>query len=105
MDALYQLPAAERVKASRESLAQEAGRRWLTEREDRWGISFTGVAVDRYSIQSFRKNRRARAVQLGILDISGHLTVQDPTTFQKAIAAGLGRAKGFGCGMMMIRRR
>ena len=40
----------------------------------------------------------------GVLDISGVLIVEDPVRFLAAQAAGFGRARAFGCGLMLIRR-
>lgn len=42
--------------------------------------------------------------QFGILDLRGSLTVTEPATFLAALARGFGRAKAFGCGLMLIRR-
>lgn len=45
-----------------------------------------------------------KPVQLGVLDVEGVLTVRDPAQFLKHLARGFGRARAFGCGLMMIRR-
>lgn len=104
MDARQQLAPEQRAEVSRDALAQDAGQAWLSARAARWGVAFERAVVDRYSVQAFRKHRKARPIQLGVLDLSGLLTVQDPEAFVAALGNGFGRAKGFGCGMMMIRR-
>jgi CRISPR system Cascade subunit CasE len=40
----------------------------------------------------------------GVLDISGVLEVHDPDRFLLRLAQGFGRARAFGCGLMLIRR-
>jgi CRISPR system Cascade subunit CasE len=38
------------------------------------------------------------------VDVSGLLTVIHPVHFLATLCGGLGHAKGFGCGLMLIRR-
>jgi CRISPR system Cascade subunit CasE len=40
----------------------------------------------------------------GVLDISGVLEVRDPARFLARLIQGFGRARAFGCGLMLIRR-
>ncbi|MET7245814.1 type I-E CRISPR-associated protein Cas6/Cse3/CasE [Methylobacterium sp. EM32] len=46
----------------------------------------------------------ARPVRFGSLDFEGEIVVEDPAKFLAALARGFGRAKAFGCGLMLIRR-
>ena len=48
--------------------------------------------------------RRTNRPRLGVLDLSGTLSVTDPALFVAALAQGFGRAKAWGCGLMLIRR-
>jgi len=41
---------------------------------------------------------------LGFRLVGWVLTVEDPPLFLVALAAGFGRARAFGCGLMLIRR-
>ncbi|WP_408742519.1 type I-E CRISPR-associated protein Cas6/Cse3/CasE [Acetobacter peroxydans] len=43
-------------------------------------------------------------MKLGILDLSGRIEITDPSLFLTQMAQGFGRAKSFGCGLMLIRR-
>jgi CRISPR system Cascade subunit CasE len=36
------------------------------------------------------------------VDFSGELTVVDPVTFGFALQNGIGRAKAFGCGLLLV---
>ena len=60
------------------------------------------VRVSRYS--TLRIERKGRPAELGVLDYEGVLEVQDSAAFGIALARGFGRAKAFGCGLMLIRR-
>ena len=42
--------------------------------------------------------------QFGILDLTGRIEIADPAVFLALLARGFGRAKAFGCGLMLIRR-
>jgi CRISPR system Cascade subunit CasE len=54
--------------------------------------------------QTLGIDRRGANMKIGVLDFEGVLEVTDPDRFVDAVAQGFGRAKGFGCGLMLIRR-
>lgn len=64
------------------------------------------AAAEDYSAESLpgHRGQRKGQPQFGILDLAGHLEVIEPTTFMTALGTGFGRAKAFGCGLMLIRR-
>ncbi|MCI5220551.1 MAG: type I-E CRISPR-associated protein Cas6/Cse3/CasE, partial [Candidatus Electrothrix sp. LOE2] len=43
-------------------------------------------------------------IQFSLLDLSDRLTVTDPNVFTRALFRGIGPAKGFGCGLLLVRR-
>ncbi|MFL9827959.1 type I-E CRISPR-associated protein Cas6/Cse3/CasE [Rhodoplanes sp. SY1] len=45
-----------------------------------------------------------RTARFGLIDYAGVLTVSDPTALLAGISKGFGRAKAYGCGLMLIRR-
>lgn len=47
---------------------------------------------------------RGRPVVFGQVDYEGALTVRDPAAFRAALRDGFGRAKAFGCGLMLLAR-
>jgi CRISPR system Cascade subunit CasE len=49
-------------------------------------------------------DRPKAAIRIGVLDLEGVLVVSDPARFCHCLAQGFGRAKAFGCGLMLIRR-
>ena len=50
------------------------------------------------------RDRRRQGATFGILDLTGEIAVTDPDTFLPALGAGFGRAKAWGCGLMLIQR-
>jgi len=102
------------IRASRDSagkavrtadLVQQEGVRWLKERCGKYGFSVgeERVIAEAYRQLRFFKNGKNREVLISTVDFSGILEVTDPDLFRKALLEGIGPAKGFGCGMMMIK--
>lgn len=104
MDALHPLPQAERA-AARPTLMREAGLEWLIRTGARHGFSPDpgGTVVDGYRMLRIPR-RGAKPARVGTLDYAGTLTVGDPAAFLAGLASGFGRARAFGCGLMLIRR-
>ncbi len=46
----------------------------------------------------------AKSIKLSMLDLEGFLMVVDPKAFAEALYNGVGPAKGFGCGLLLVRR-
>jgi CRISPR system Cascade subunit CasE len=90
--------------AARLAAAAEAGRAWLDRQGEQHGFRPTAtIATDGY--QRIRLPRDGQpAIVFGQLDIEGVLDVIDPACFLTALARGFGRARAFGCGLMLIRR-
>lgn len=51
-----------------------------------------------------RMRRKQTDIRVSTVDISGLLTVRDPELFVAALRNGIGKAKAFGCGLMLVRR-
>ncbi|MHB8249241.1 MAG: type I-E CRISPR-associated protein Cas6/Cse3/CasE [Acidithiobacillus sp.] len=93
----------ESARPSRAHLAYEAGVCWLRERQARLGVQFgdTELRVDSY--RSWRQ-RNGKGIALSTLDFEGHFRVIDPSRFLNALIGGIGPAKAFGCGLLLVRR-
>jgi CRISPR system Cascade subunit CasE len=103
MDALHGLAAAERA---REAIAQREGAEWLARQGEKAGFVPRTVVVQGYSVQvlaGYRGPRRGQR-QFGVLNMVGVLEITNPAAFLAQLTKGFGRAKAFGCGLMMIRR-
>ena len=119
MAAIRSLPGGERAGPRTAAIARE-GRRWIESQGARCGFSLApaldhdvdgadeeGAARPALRVTGYRALRvehRGAEARLGVLDFDGVLEVQDPGAFVESVTRGFGRAKAFGCGLMLIRR-
>lgn len=88
----------------RHDVTQAAGRDWLARQGEAHGFVLRGdFVVDGYDRVTMPRQSAKPAV-FGVLDMSGVLEVTDPERFLAKLAQGFGKAKAFGCGLMLIRR-
>jgi CRISPR system Cascade subunit CasE len=101
-------------------ITHRAAIEWLSRRAEPHGFRFdnSNLRVDEYRQHEFMKtkdrNRWKRAskeerqniakIKMSSLDLSGTLEVTDPTAFTQSLFNGLGSGRGFGFGLMLIRR-
>jgi len=86
-------------------LVQQAGATWLAARSEKAGFRVHAVRADGYRQHDFSKQGKGGRVRFSTVDFTGLLEVLDPTSFfTEAVCRGIGHAKGFGCGMILIRR-
>lgn len=114
MDALQPIPGrkdlpedAQSLRAPvRLSLAQDVGRAWLARQGEKAGFHLLEAEAADYStaVLPGHRGRRTNQPQFGVLDLTGRLEITEPAAFLAQVAAGFGRAKAFGCGLMLIRR-
>lgn len=108
MDAKHQFKQSGKnyqEQLSLDELINEVGMKWLVRKGAQHGFSVKQFEVtidnDReYLIKSPAKQEYT----LRTLDFSGMLTVLDPALFIEALYKGIGSAKSFGCGLMLLRR-
>ncbi len=88
------------------TLAQEEGVNWLSARVEKHGFAINPIQIraDSYQQHRFFKRKGSRSIQFSTLDFNGILAVIDPELFIETLYKGIGPAKGFGCGMMMVKR-
>lgn len=108
MHALHALPGrrqSDRAGARPELIVRE-GAAWLIRLGQRHGFEPdpTRLAVDGYQLLRIPRAGTAQPIRLGTLDYQGVLKVTDPGAFLFGLSAGFGRARAFGCGLMLIRR-
>ena len=87
-------------------IVQEEGYRWLATRSIQHGFSVNEaeVRVDGYRQHRLFKPKGAHQVRFSTVEITGVLTVADRERFREALNKGVGPAKGFGCGLLLVRR-
>ena len=91
---------------SEAEIVQEQGFEWLVRKGEQYGFSVeeNEVRADGYRQERFYKAKGKHSVNISTIDFTGLLTVTDPEQFQNALYHGIGPAKGFGCGLMTVRR-
>lgn len=92
----------------RHDIAAGAAKDWLRKKGEACGFALADgrFMLDDYSTISLSRPQGSRRAEprFGIFDMKGELQVTDPEAFVEQIANGFGRAKSYGCGLMMIRR-
>lgn len=74
---------------------------WLQSRAERLGVTFDG---DRLMAEGYTQHRgRRNELRFSTVDFSGTLTVVEPTALLTALHGGVGHAKAFGCGLLLVR--
>ncbi len=109
MDQLYKLKKENELgkpvirSEMRMEVASKVAVDWMENRGKTAGFVSNRLICNDYFVRQFLRGRKNR-VTFGILEITGILTVADPEQFITALSNGFGRAKAFGCGLMLIKR-
>lgn len=87
-------------------IVQSAGVAWLAARCESNGFDVdpTAIRADGYRNQVLRSKRAQHPIRFSTVELTGLLTVTEPDRFLRCLFGGIGPAKGFGCGMMLVRR-
>ncbi len=96
------MPPADRPPL--QQVIQEAGSDWLRQRAARHGFEIDPGLLRVEGYQQHQTRRGKRLIRFSTLDFTGLLRVTDPEAFGQTLETGIGPAKAFGCGLMLIRR-
>ena len=90
----------------RYDVLQQVGRDWLARQSERCGFRLPEGAPFVVGGEDWRVLPRGsgRPATFSVLDFEGVLEVVAPELFLQQLSTGFGRAKAFGCGLMLIRR-
>lgn len=90
---------------SLDELIYDVGIKWLNRKGEQHGflVKRFEVIINNEREYNIRPIGR-QEYTLRTLDFSGILTVTDPSLFLKTLYKGVGSAKSFGCGLMMVKR-
>jgi len=107
MDAKHRGDYQRQPRQTREpviDIAQQAGVEWLRQRAASHGFAIgeEGVRVEGY--QQHRSPKRGNRIAYSSIDFAGVLQVEDTGLLAEALKKGIGPAKAFGCGLLLIRR-
>ena len=86
----------------REPAAEAAAREWLDRQGERSGFRVIVSRLAAYRLEELP--RQGNSARIGVSDLRGLVEVVDADEFVKRVLKGFGRAKAFGCGLMLIRR-
>ena len=104
MDALHGVAPGSRAE-KRPDAVVAAGRQWLIQQGTRIGFApnTDTLRVDGYDTIRIPRSGE-KPVEFGRLDFEGVIEATDPEAFLAGVVTGLGRARAFGCGLMLLRR-
>lgn len=103
-------PAKEREARGLQTLDKEGQEKaaldWLYKREARLGVVFDRkrCAATSYDVIRAGESANGGRITFAAVDYEGMLEVQEPSAFLAALSLGVGKAKAYGCGLMLIRR-
>jgi CRISPR system Cascade subunit CasE len=78
---------------------------WLVQRVEHLGFNVQAdtLLVDGYQqYESYAKGKKP--ISYSTVDFQGVLTVTDPERLKQTLFQGIGKAKAFGCGLLLVRR-
>lgn len=109
MNAKHALPRPFKanMQISSSEIEHQAGIQWLSDRAQRLGFAFdpSTMRVSQYQQHALKKPAPKSKIRFSSLDYNGELTVTDPERLCRVLVEGIGPAKAFGCGLMLLRRR
>jgi CRISPR system Cascade subunit CasE len=83
-------------------IARETCAKWLSERGKRLGFE---VDQESLSVEAYQQHRgKQEMLRFSTVDFAGRLTVVAPDALANALFHGIGHAKAFGCGLLLVRR-
>jgi len=87
-------------------LIRNAGEKWLMSRAEKQGfeIAEQGFMVESYDQHRSSKRGNSKPISHSTMDLAGVLRVTDVEQFTDCLFNGIGPAKAFGCGLMLVRR-
>lgn len=101
MDAKHHWRAQpEQIPAAMERAASD----WLQQRASAWGIRLDHAALVSTGYQQHRFAHKGGRMEFSTLDYQGRLQVEDSAKLRAVLYGGVGRRRGFGCGLLLVRR-
>lgn len=98
-----ELDKSDQANRSNEAM-NAAALQWLFKRAPEWGLSLREESVLPTGYSQHRLRHGGRQIAFSSLDYHGLAQVTDPERLAKALTLGVGRARGFGCGLLLVRR-
>ena len=86
----------------RRAAENAAATQWLARQGERSGFAVEGIHVES-SLRRHLRRAKGRDAVIGVLNLTGVLRVTHVEAFTTRLQEGFGRARAFGCGLMLIR--
>lgn len=93
-----------RKKISTQELIVDSCEKWLERRAKENGFKISQFRADGYQQIQFNKTTGGKPVRYSTVDVIGTLEVVESRLFGDMLFKGLGPGKGFGCGLMLVRK-
>ncbi|TJZ70706.1 type I-E CRISPR-associated protein Cas6/Cse3/CasE [Chitiniphilus eburneus] len=77
---------------------------WLVQRALGLGLEIAAEQLLTMAYAQHRLHRKGTSIAFSSLDYRGLAKVTDPAALSRALTQGVGHAKGFGCGLLLVRR-
>lgn len=100
MDAKRSLSNAGNMREAMERAAKD----WLLRRAADWGLELREESLLQDNYQQHRLRRKGHHIEFSSLDYQGLARVHDGECLQQALLDGVGHGKGFGCGLLLVKR-
>jgi CRISPR system Cascade subunit CasE len=90
--------------AQRKEKMDRAALEWLVGRAPQWGLTpdVETIRMDGYSQMTLP--RKGRTAGFSVLDYRGLATVADADLLRNALMTGVGHARSYGCGLLLVKR-
>ena len=99
-----------KLEWSIKAIVDDALEKWMIRQGERHGFSLAKDDNNQYKLQNSAylwhsiKADKEKKSGFSSVDFLGDLEITDVNKFTKALFGGIGRAKAFGCGLMLVRR-
>lgn len=100
MDAKHQA----RSDADAGAEIEAAALQWLLKRAPDWGLNVREDSLLTSGYVQHRLRHKGQRIEFSSLDYQGVAQVRDPQLLAAALMNGVGRARGFGCGLLLVKR-
>lgn len=79
---------------------------WLAKRglTNGFDLDTGATSAEGYLQHRIARKEGEQPIQFSQIDMSGTLTVRDPSSMLSALTKGIGKARAYGCGLMLVRR-
>jgi CRISPR system Cascade subunit CasE len=90
--------------SGRKDAMDAAALEWLAKRAAEWGLSVQMESVLTSGYTQHRLRSKGRNIEFSSLDYIGMAQVADPQRLAVALLQGVGHARSFGCGLLLVKR-